>query len=101
MLQTRISGESAVAAIESVCTADVAAMSDNSGSLALFTNQQGGILDDLIVNKISSSEIYVVSNASMAAQDFAILKNAAETFDCNLEKIETGLIAVQGKVANC
>ncbi|CBY07043.1 unnamed protein product [Oikopleura dioica] len=99
MLQTRITGESAIAAIESVCTADVAALSDNSGSLALFTNQQGGILDDLIVNKISSEEIYVVSNASMAEQDFAILKNAAEIFDCKLEKIETALIAVQGPKA--
>lgn len=57
---------------------------------------KGGILDDLIVNKISNNEIYIVSNASMAEQDFGILENAAATFDCKLEKIETGLIAVQG-----
>ena len=113
MLQTRLTGESAVPAIESVCTADVAAMPDNSGSLALFTNDhvrifdrvegiefsqfwKGGILDDLIVNRISNDEIYIVSNASMADQDFAILESAADTFGCQLEKIETGLIAVQG-----
>ena len=48
-------------------------MGENRGALALFTNESGGILDDLIVNKVSETELYIVSNASMADQDWQIL----------------------------
>lgn len=73
MLQTRITGPNAIDALESVCTADLQNMSDNSGSLALFTNEHGGIYDDLIANRINQNELYIVSNASMEEQDWAIL----------------------------
>ena len=73
MLQTRITGPNAISSIESVCTADIQNLSDNSGCLSLFTNDQGGIYDDLIVNRISENELYIVSNASMEDQDFGIL----------------------------
>ena len=53
--------------------------------------------DDLIVNKISNDEIYIVSNASMAEQDMKILTQACENHDANLSVIETSLIAVQVK----
>jgi len=96
MLQTRLTGANAIAAIESICTADVAGLRDNAGCLSLFTNESGGILDDLIVNKISNDEIYIVSNASMAEQDFGLLSDAAKRFNVDLCKIETSLIAVQG-----
>ena len=48
-------------------------MGESRGALALFTNESGGILDDLIVNKVSETELYIVSNASMADQDWQIL----------------------------
>ena len=53
--------------------------------------------DDLIVNKISNDEIYIVSNASMADQDLKILTQACENHEANLSVIETSLIAVQVK----
>ena len=73
MLQTRLTGPSAIDALESVCTADVANMRDNTGALALFTNEHGGIYDDLIANRIGQNELYIVSNASMEEQDWNIL----------------------------
>ena len=73
MLQTRLTGPSAIQALESVCTADVANMRDNTGALALFTNEHGGIYDDLIANRIGQEELYIVSNASMEEQDWDIL----------------------------
>ena len=51
MLQTRIHGKDRVAFIESLTVADVVGQSDNTGSLTLFTNDQGGIIDDLIISK--------------------------------------------------
>jgi len=99
MLQTRITGQNAISSIESVCTADIQNLSDNSGCLSLFTNDRGGIYDDLIVNRINENELYIVSNASMEDQDFGILSSATNAFDTKLEKIDTSLIAVQGPKA--
>lgn len=99
MLQTKLTGEKAINAIESICTADVAGLKDNAGCLSLFTNDIGGIYDDLIVNKITNDEIYIVSNASMMEQDFGLLSNAAEKFGADLTTIETSLVAIQGPKA--
>jgi len=99
MLQTQIKGPNAIAAMESVCTADVGGLVPNSGCLSLFTNKKGGIYDDLIVNKIDDEQLYIVSNASMEDQDFGILTEATQKHNSTLEKINASLIAVQGPKA--
>lgn len=59
--------------LESICTADIHGLSENGGSLTVFTNDNGGILDDLIVTKVNDEFLYVVSNAAMKKQDQAII----------------------------
>lgn len=76
MLQTYVRGKDAAACLETVCTADILDMPTGSGSLTVFTNEKGGILDDLIVNKVSDKELYVVSNAAMKQQDMGIMSTA-------------------------
>lgn len=44
------------------------------GSLTLFTNEKGGIIDDLIVTKTDQGYLYVVSNAGCADKDSANMK---------------------------
>lgn len=39
----------------------------------MFTNGNGGILDDLIVTKVNEEFLYVVSNAAMKKQDQQIM----------------------------
>ncbi|XP_033173172.1 aminomethyltransferase, mitochondrial [Drosophila mauritiana] len=104
MLQTRIFGKDAAACLESVCTADILGTPEGSGSLTVFTNEAGGILDDLIVNKVSEKELYVVSNAAMQEQDKGIMKAAVDNFksqgkDVTIEFLtptDQSLVAVQG-----
>lgn len=48
-------------------------MTENSGTLTVFTNENGGILDDLIVTKVNEEFLYVVSNAAMKKQDQQIM----------------------------
>lgn len=52
MLQTFITGKDAIECFETICTADVQGLAKGSGALTVFTNKQGGILDDLIVTKV-------------------------------------------------
>ncbi len=44
------------------------------GTLSLFTNEKGGIIDDLIVTKTDQGYLYVVSNAGCADKDSAHMK---------------------------
>lgn len=68
----------------------------------MFTNEKGGILDDLIVSATSKGYLYVVSNAGCADKDYKHLKQAEEKMkasgaDVRLERIDDrGLLAVQG-----
>lgn len=42
--------------------------------LSLFTNEAGGILDDLIVTSTSEGYLYVVSNAGCWDKDLALMQ---------------------------
>ena len=80
MLQTRVHGKDRVAFMESLTVADVLGLNDNNGTLTLFTNSNGGIIDDLIVSKTELGHLYVVSNAGCRDKDIPLMKNAADLF---------------------
>lgn len=101
MLQTKVWGRDSVAFMESLVVGDVAGLADDHGTLTLFTNERGGIVDDLIVNKTSLGHLYIVSNAGRADTDLAHMTERLEDFkrkgkEVNLEIINNGLIALQG-----
>lgn len=76
MLQTYVRGQDAIECFESICTADIKSLPMNSGTLTVFTNGNGGILDDLIVTKVSNDLLYVVSNAACRIQDMNIIQES-------------------------
>ena len=39
------------------------------GTLSLFTNRHGGIIDDCIITRTGASSFFIVSNASRAEVD--------------------------------
>lgn len=71
MLQTQVTGRDQVEFMDSLVVGDVASLAEDQGTLTLFTNDQGGIIDDLIVTKTSRDHLYIVSNAACADTDFA------------------------------
>lgn len=76
MLQTYVRGKDAIECFESICTADIKGLEYNSGTLTVFTNENGGIFDDLIVTKVSDDCLYVVSNAACRTQDIGIIQQS-------------------------
>uniref|UniRef100_A0A0B7AVP6 Aminomethyltransferase n=1 Tax=Arion vulgaris TaxID=1028688 RepID=A0A0B7AVP6_9EUPU len=101
MLQTRIDGKDRNQYMESMVVGDIQGLKDNQGTLTVFTNKNGGIGDDLIVNNVSLGYLYVVSNAGCSEKDFAYMKSREADFqksgaDVKLSTIDTGLVAVQG-----
>lgn len=55
--------------LESICTADVKNLKENGSVLTVFTSESGGILDDLIITKINTDHLFVVSNAGRKEHD--------------------------------
>jgi len=90
---------------------DVQNLQPNSGCLTVYTNENGGILDDLIISNVFSTKnpghnyLYVVSNAGCADKDFSNMKRVEEemrikSMDVRLERLEQhGLLALQGPLA--
>jgi len=54
MLQSEIRGKDRLAFMESLVTGDIGLLKPGTGTLTLFTNQNGGIIDDLIVSNTES-----------------------------------------------
>lgn len=108
MLQTEISGKDALNCFEAICTADLKSMPIGSGTLSVFTNQKGGILDDLIVSKTGPTSLYVVSNAARKEHDMGFMMEGVDFFRCMYQSqidikfydpMELALLAVQGPEA--
>ncbi|XP_053694676.1 aminomethyltransferase, mitochondrial [Sabethes cyaneus] len=107
MLQTYLRGKDVVNCFESVCTADIKGLKNGTGTLTVFTNDKGGILDDLIVNRVSDDTLYVVSNASRKESDMAVMTDAVASFKAKgkdvsvtfLPSDEQSLLAIQGPSA--
>ncbi|CAD7093905.1 unnamed protein product [Hermetia illucens] len=107
MLQTYIRGKDSIECFETLCPADIKNLKPHSGTLTVFTTDKGTIYDDLIVTKISSNCLYVVSNAAMKKQDIEIMQNAISSFKSKgkdvtaefLSLSERSLLAVQGPTA--
>lgn len=101
MLQVQIKGADRIRFFEKLIVADLVNLPDNHASLTLYTNEQGGILDDLIVTKTDQGYLYVVSNAGRATQDLAHLQSHLEKakrdgLDVHLEVLDNqALLALQ------
>lgn len=46
-------GKDAVSFLEGLVTGDIAGLADGTGSLSVFTNDKGGIIDDTVITKVS------------------------------------------------
>lgn len=87
--------KAAVPALEALVPVDIAGLGLNRQRYAMFTNDQGGILDDLMVaNK--GDHLFVVVNAACAEQDIAHMKAHIEGVEVVTDR---GLLALQGPKA--
>eukprot|EP00842_Homolaphlyctis_polyrhiza_P005302 jgi/Hompol1/5773/HPOL_002056-RA len=105
MLQTRWSGKDHLKFIESLVVADVAGLPYGSSTLSVFTNENGGIIDDTVINRQDSNGLYVVSNAGCADKDLAHIRQHLAKFqnaggDVDVKVLDhVSLIAIQGPSA--
>lgn len=98
MGQLRLKGEGAAAALEALVPVDIIDLPAGKQRYAFFTNEQGGIMDDLMVANLSD-HLFVVVNAACKQQDIAHMQ-ANLPAGVELEIIEDrALLALQGPKA--
>ena len=98
MGQVRLAGAAAAAALESLVPVDVVDLGVGRQRYALFTNDDGGIRDDLMIANFGDHLLLVV-NAACKAQDFAHL-HAGLDGRCEVTELtDRALLALQGPQA--
>lgn len=101
MTIVEIKGSEAKPYLQYLLANDVAKLAE-SGK-ALYTgmlNEDGGVIDDLIVYYLTDAHYRIVVNAATREKDLAWLENVAQQFDVSVEeRSDLGIIAVQGPEA--
>jgi len=103
MCGVKLHGKDAVKFVESVVVGDIASLKDGTGTLSVVTNDQGGIIDDTVIQKVNDEHIYLVLNAGCRDKDLAHLNKHLSAFDgdCTMHVYdERALLAVQGPKAH-
>ncbi len=70
---------------------------DNSAKYTVLTNENGGIIDDLIITKINDNKFFVVINAGCKEKDIAWIKKNLPKNIKMTQLDDRSLIAVQGQ----
>lgn len=99
MGQLRLRGADAAAALESLVPVDILDLPVGQQRYALFTNAEGGILDDLMVAN-AGDHLFLVVNAACKEQDLAHLRQHIGA-RCEIESLfdSHALLALQGPAA--
>lgn len=100
MGQIRLTGANAAKALETLVPVDIIDLPVGMQRYAMFTNEQGGILDDLMVANLGNDELFLVVNAACKDQDLAHLRQHLGD-QCQIEPLfeERALLALQGPAA--
>lgn len=102
MGQVRLTGDDAGAALETLVPMDIVDLAEGRQRYALFTNAQGGILDDLMVTRRASADggdLLLIVNAACKAADIQHLITGIG-HRCTVQPLpDRALLALQGPQA--
>lgn len=100
MGEVTIIGPDAVKNLNHLLTNDYTTMEDGQARYSPMCNEQGGVVDDLIVYKVKEDTYLVVVNAANRGKDFAWMKEH-QIGDVEIKDIsdEVGQLALQGPKA--
>lgn len=100
MGQIRLTGADAAKALETLVPVDIIDLPRGMQRYAMFTNESGGILDDLMVANLGNNELMLVVNAACKDDDLAHLQKHLAG-QCEIQSLfeERALLALQGPEA--
>ncbi|MFY7787078.1 MAG: glycine cleavage system aminomethyltransferase GcvT, partial [Thermoflexibacteraceae bacterium] len=95
-----LKGKNALELIQKVTTNDASVLTDGKAQYSCLPNEQGGIVDDLLVYRIAEDEYMLVVNASNIEKDWHHISKYNK-YGVEMQNIsdDTCLFAVQGPLA--
>jgi aminomethyltransferase len=105
MGQVRVTGADALPYLQLITTNDAAVLEPGDAQYSLLPNEQGGVIDDIIVYRLPDEPGYlVVVNAANHAKDVAWMlqqQSARRELEVDVEDVSDslGMIAIQGPAA--
>ncbi len=100
MGQFRFTGEKAEELLQMLCSNDVTKLKPNKAQYTCFLNEEGGIIDDLILYQIADQDYLAVVNAGCLDKDWAWV-NKQNKIGAKVEdqSDDTAVLAIQGPKA--
>jgi len=97
MGEFELEGPGAATFLNGLLTNDVSVLGEGEGQYTLMLNPSGGVIDDLIVYRISAERFFLVVNAAKIEEDYQWLSSKLDG-ECRLtdRSAEFGAVAVQG-----
>ena len=94
-----LTGPEALKAIDYIVPNDIKNAENHKAIYSPLIREDGTIIDDLIVYKMSADKIFICVNASNIDKDFAFFQEAVKAFDVKLTNAseDYSLLAIQGK----
>ncbi|MFH1239027.1 MAG: glycine cleavage system aminomethyltransferase GcvT [bacterium] len=98
MGEIEIEGRESFKLIQRLITNDISRLSINQAMYSPMCEDDGGIIDDIIVYRLGEERFMLVVNASNVDKDYQWIVNQAEGLKVNLKNIspQTALLALQG-----
>lgn len=98
MGQLIISGAEVTTALEKLLPVDLEALALNQQTYALFTNKNGGVIDDLMITRLEENKYFLVINAACKEKDISHLRENLQGLDIQVLENQA-LLALQGPTA--
>ena len=57
-----LQGKDAIEFLETLVVGDIASLKDRTGTLSVFTNEQGGIKDDSVITKVGNEKAVCIAS---------------------------------------
>ncbi|HEY7543922.1 MAG TPA: glycine cleavage system aminomethyltransferase GcvT [Blastocatellia bacterium] len=98
MGEIEIIGADALKMVQRITTNDASKLDDNQVQYSILTNEQGGVIDDLMVYRINAEYFLLVVNAANTNKDFAWIKLQADSLNVDVNDVSAAyaLLALQG-----
>ncbi len=96
-----VEGPNAFDLLQFICSNDISKLTPGKAQYNYLPNEQGGVVDDLIVYQIHTEKYLLVVNASNVEKDWNHILKQNQKFEAKLENAseKTALLAIQGPKA--
>lgn len=101
MGEAKVTGKEAKQFLNSIITNDLNRIESGQAIYCLLCQENGGVVDDIIIYQISEEDYFICLNASNAEKDVQWMKDHLADFDCEVADVSDDFaqIALQGPSA--